>query len=332
MMKKCYKFLLFQLFLILLSYIMSINISTIGSFSDILKRYISFGNIFIILFFLQKKIFGEKFRRKLHNIIMIVVFYVISTVLSLLILRYWFWFVFNSRFIIHCYINNLILILILVSIIMMFKYLKNELAETKESKKRMQIDYKLKLLRSKINPHFLSNSLTAVSELAYKNNLRKLDKLIVKLSHLYRNILDFSEKNFIPLNDELKTLKYYLKINKILYGENFNYSIKNSCKKENPKILPFMIQIPVENSLKHGLKGIAQGKIEIEIKKQNQNLIVIVEDNGKGLSQKDFKKEGSFGLNSIEKRMKLFFDSHTFDIKNKSNKGVKVLMVIPYET
>jgi len=332
MMKKFYKFILFQLFLILISYIMSINISTIGSFSDILIRYISFGNIFIIIFFLQKKLLGKKFSRKLHKIIMILISYIISTALSLLILRYWFWFIFNFRFIIHCYINNLILILILGSVIMIFKYLKNELEETKEAKKRIEIDYKLKLLRSKINPHFLSNSLTAVSELAYKNNLRKLDKLIVKLSHLYRNILDFSEKNIISLNDELKTLKYYLKINKILYGENFNYSIKNSCKKENPKILPFMIQIPVENSIKHGLKGITRGKIEIEIRKQNQNLIVTVEDNGKGFSQKDFNKKGSFGLSSIEKRMNLFFDSYTFDIKNKSNKGVKVLMVIPYET
>ncbi|TYB30506.1 MAG: hypothetical protein FXF47_08965 [Candidatus Mcinerneyibacterium aminivorans] len=295
-------------------------------------RYYTFGNIFLILYFVISKALKDKIKKRYHNFVIIFTVYLFSTFLSLMVLRYWFWFVFGRRFILHSFVNNLIIVLAVASIYLIYKYLKNELQETREAKIRLETENKLKLLRSKVDPHFLSNSLTAISELAFQNNTDKIDKVTYELSHLYRNILDITGKKLITLKEELDNLEYYLDINKLIYGDVFDYEFKVDDDHLENKVLPFMIQIPVENSIKYGVRNLEnrKGKIKVEIKKFNDKLLIVVMDNGKGFDEKDLEKSSSFGINSIKKRMELYFNEYSFIIKNREKFGVKVEMEIPY--
>ncbi len=331
--KKIFQFVLFQIGIFILSYVMSLNLPNLGSLKDLLIRYYTFGNIFLLLYLAGEKFIQKRINKKYQNIALVFIVYLISTVFSLLLLRYWFWFVFHSRFILHSFINNLILVLIITSIYLIYKYLRNELYETREAKKRLETENKLKLLRSKVDPHFLSNSLTAISELAFNNDIDKIDKVTYELSNLYRSILDISGKKFIPLKKELDNLQYYLDINKLIYGDIFDYEFVIDDSLLKSRVLPFMIQIPVENSIKYGIRNLEnkKGKITVEINKYNDTLSIEVLDNGKGFKESNLDKKKSFGLNSIKKRMELYFESYYFNIKNREKTGVKVKMEIPYE-
>jgi two-component sensor histidine kinase len=140
---------------------------------------------------------------------------------------------------------------------------------------------KLQALRMQINPHFLFNTLNAISSLVHTNP-HIADDMITDLSELFRISLESSDNQEIPLSRELELLRCYLAIEQRRFGERLQIE-----QDVDPKILdalvPTLILQPiVENAIRHGIEPqAAVGKIAVRVLRNDNRLKLSVSDNGK---------------------------------------------------
>jgi len=157
-------------------------------------------------------------------------------------------------------------------------------------------EFELHALRSQMNPHFVFNSLNAIQYFITKNDIELSEKYLVKFSRLIRKFFDFSRTKFISLEQEISLLKNYLEIEKMRFGDQFNFqfNIDENLNLAEQKIPSMLLQPIVENAVNHGLfhnKG--NGLIKIDFIKNKDLLIVQISDNGIGLKKAQEIKENS---------------------------------------
>lgn len=148
-------------------------------------------------------------------------------------------------------------------------------------------------VRSQMNPHFTLNTLNFISTSILKNEKEKAYDVISGFSNIIRSTLLDANKILRTLDEELKFVEDYLKIQKARFSSKFDYQInvKNSDLRKI-KLPPFIVQIFVENSLKHGLKTVkSEGEIIIEVIDNEKNATIFIKDNGIG--RKEAKKSSS---------------------------------------
>lgn len=144
------------------------------------------------------------------------------------------------------------------------------LNEEKILKSRME----LKLLASKINPHFLFNSLSLVLSLLKKPD--KAEAALINLSELLRYQLEFSDAPMVSLESELTAVEKYLAIQQMRFGNKLTYRIESQMEGEIP---PLLIQPLVENCIKHNIDRTDHLHIDLEIKGVDRRLQIRVFDN-----------------------------------------------------
>lgn len=146
--------------------------------------------------------------------------------------------------------------------------------------KEINAQSELKLLQSHINPHFLYNSLNSIASLVH-DDANKAEKMTLSLSDLFRYSINKKGKKMSTVTEEVALVENYLEIEKIRFGErlSFTLSIDNDTKEE--EIPMFMLQPLIENAIKHGVSKIGgEAKISLDIKKNNNGLLIVVRDNG----------------------------------------------------
>jgi len=169
---------------------------------------------------------------------------------------------------------------------------------TKLKTQKQLAEYELHALRSQMNPHFVFNSLNAIQYYITKNDIELSEKYLVKFSRLIRKFFDFSRDKFISLDQEISLLKNYLEIEKMRFGNSFNFlfNIDKNLKLTNQKIPSMLLQPIVENAVNHGLfHNEGNGLIKLDFLKNEALLIVQISDNGVGL-----KKSKEIKANSIK--------------------------------
>lgn len=177
---------------------------------------------------------------------------------------------------------------ILIGSVGLFTYRQRQL-----NNKLKEISLEQKLLRAQLNPHFVFNSLSAVQNFIMKNDKKAASQYLVNFSRLMRNILMGSGTDFILLSNELEILDDYLNLQRLRFQNKFDYffELDPDIDPENTQVPPMLVQPFVENSIEHGVRDIdRQGVIIIRFKKQEQELFIEVEDNGKGLAEKQEAK------------------------------------------
>lgn len=138
----------------------------------------------------------------------------------------------------------------------------------------------LKSLQSQINPHFLYNSLNSIASLAPINSV-KTQKMAHSLSDLFKYSINRKGKKMSTIKDEIDMVKTYLDIEKIRFGDRLQFKIQVDKTLENLEIPLFLIQPLVENAVKHGIsQNEGEGKIVLKIKKEANNVVISVSDNG----------------------------------------------------
>ncbi|MDY8136930.1 histidine kinase [Aquimarina sp. 2201CG5-10] len=200
-----------------------------------------------------------------------------------------------------------------------------------------------RLLRSQLNPHFVFNALNTVSILAGKNSENTIP-YIAKLASLIRLILKNSREEFVLLEDELKSIEDYLELQSN-FSQKFNYKINidNSIDQEITCIPPMFIQPFIENAIEHGLKGIENGIISIDIAINTTDKLINcrILDNGIGISKASkfvsdpIQKHGSFSGKILKERLHIYSKSLNkkakYTIKDVSNgSGTEVNILLPY--
>ncbi|MDP1803472.1 MAG: histidine kinase [Bacteroidota bacterium] len=201
---------------------------------------------------------------------------------------------------------------------------------------------KLIAIQSQMNPHFIFNALNSIQDLVLKGDVEHSYSYITTFSNLVRRTLNYSEKDFIDFDQEIKLLELYLSLEKLRFKKELNYSIdfKNV---EDIMLPPLLIQPFIENALIHGLlhKGGEKNlRITFELKEM---LVCTIEDNGigrekaKAIKLRQRSEHESFSGKAIHKRFEIL--SNVFEGKfgyvyedlyqNEEATGTKVTLHIP---
>lgn len=144
----------------------------------------------------------------------------------------------------------------------------------------MRKQMELKLLSAKVNPHFLFNTLNMILNLLKKPETA--ETVILNLSDLLRHNLEHSEKNFIDLQDELDTVRKYLEIQKLRFGDKLHYEI---CIEDDFLIPPLIIQPLIENSIKYNINKVKKLDIYLHIFKDNHGHKIEIIDSVKAVKE-----------------------------------------------
>jgi ligand-binding sensor domain-containing protein len=143
----------------------------------------------------------------------------------------------------------------------------------------------LTAIRAQMNPHFVFNALNSIQEFIVKRDIRSTNRYLSQFARLMRNVLNVSDKEQISLKKEIETLKLYLSLEALRFGEQFDYTfeLEEDLDVDDLYLPPMLVQPFVENAIKHGLmhrEGIK--RLYLRFRKENNFLICEVEDNGVG--------------------------------------------------
>jgi two-component system LytT family sensor kinase len=172
---------------------------------------------------------------------------------------------------------------------------------------------RLAVLSSKINPHFLFNTLNTIAA-AIRLDPKIAREIVFKLSEIMRYILN-SENEFKPVQDEINFIQNYLSIETMRFGEDRLSVIIDTEKETSEEDIPTMLIQPiVENAVKHGLSPLTDRRGEIRIKTYKQKLddgeyiVVEVIDNGVGMVVNESRMfERGIGLANVRDRLRLLY-------------------------
>jgi signal transduction histidine kinase len=191
----------------------------------------------------------------------------------------------------------------------------------------------LNYLQAQISPHFLYNTFNTIIGLSYKD-IEKAREALEYLAIYFRAKLNFFNKQiFISIKDELELVNAYLSIEKIRFTERLQV-VMDIDESIDVLIPSLTIQPLVENALMHGLQSKTKdGIIEIIVKKSDDNVIVIVRDNGVGISKQRLteiltNKTGRIGFSNVLKKIKLIKHAK-IDINSIENNGTTITIVLP---
>lgn len=221
-----------------------------------------------------------------------------------------------------------VVIVLLILIVLLVLYRQYRLRA-----KLNKLEAELNINQLRMNPHFLFNSLSIIQNYALaENDKLKLASYLSKYSSLMRNTLENSYNSFIKIQEEQKYLVDYIEINKLALDSDFTYEISIDEKiDEGSLLIPVLLLQPfVENAIVHGVSKVEEGKLEISFNLQNDYLIIIIKDNGKGIDHKG--KESSRKSRAIQiarERLNLLEKSSGIKSEitiNSSEKGTEVLV------
>lgn len=201
---------------------------------------------------------------------------------------------------------------------------------TRQAQLEAQVrDGELKMLRSQINPHFLFNSLNSVSSLTVTDPLRARD-MIVKLSDFMRYSLSARNEQPVTLQSEMESLRLYLQIEKVRFGERLviEEDISPDCL---PALLPGMLLQPLyENAVKHGVYESTEEVIIRTIAKKENDIVVISVTNNVDTDAVVTRKGAGIGLKNVSGRLELFYGEMADMTVNRTEDRFNVTVRFPF--
>ncbi|MBL8298347.1 MAG: histidine kinase [Rhodanobacteraceae bacterium] len=215
-----------------------------------------------------------------------------------------------------------------------------EIAHERESALRANAtahEAQLKMLRYQLNPHFLFNTLNAISTLVLDNQNATANRMVSGLSAFLRHSLDSDPMQRVSLDEELEALTRYLGIEQMRFGERLRVVIDASPAARRALVPSLMLQPLIENCIKHAIsQRIEGGTIAVRATVADDSLIVRVEDDGPGLPAECNGNGNGVGLANTRERLKVLYGARqSVAVRNRSadqGGGVEVALNLPYET
>lgn len=193
---------------------------------------------------------------------------------------------------------------------------------------------RLQVLKMQLHPHFLFNTLNAISELIYKDP-ESADRMLTDLSDLLRLSFENLEVQEIPLKQELEFLEKYLEIEQMRFHDRLSVNMTIAPDALDASVPNMILQPLVENAIKHGIAPRSSGgRIDINAARSNGHLEIEVSDDGLGVPFGDLDNlpEG-VGLSNTRRRLRhLYGNDHRFNLKKIETGGLEVSLEIPFKT
>jgi two-component system, LytTR family, sensor kinase len=192
----------------------------------------------------------------------------------------------------------------------------------------------LSMLKMQLQPHFLFNTLNAVSALT-RDHPEAAEDMLVRLSDLLRRTLDNDAEQEVPLRAELEFLGQYLEIEQVRFADRLKVDLNPDPDTLDALVPNMFLQPLVENALRHGIGRKAQGgRLEMRSWREDSNLYVSVRDSGPGFPppSKAPMEEG-IGLSNTRSRLQhLHPGKHQIQFANAVGGGAVVTLRIPFRT
>jgi len=236
-----------------------------------------------------------------------------------------------------------ILLFVIISILLTRYFVRRsqqqKLAEL--NYRNLEDELQIKTLRSKVIPHFTKNVLSAIGHFAMTDKLRAGHYISV-FSKFTELTLVNADKNYVTLQEELNYLKYYLELEKMRFGDRFNYEIDTKDVPDLSLLIPTMtLHTYCDNAIRHGLvnkKGV--GYLTISGQKSDNGVLINIMDNGIGRksAQKLGTRGNGQGLSLIQSQLDFYNQNNVHPIWQKITDmeddsgmplGTKVELFIP---
>uniref|UniRef100_UPI00359CB6E6 histidine kinase n=1 Tax=Faecalicatena contorta TaxID=39482 RepID=UPI00359CB6E6 len=224
-----------------------------------------------------------------------------------------------------------------------------ELVERIRREETNQRLLELKAMQYQINPHFLYNTLDSISMFARKNHDEQCEELVIALSDFFRISLSHGQE-FVTVEKEVEYAECYLEIQNIRFPEQITWDVTVEDGLKEIKIMKFILQPLVENSIYHGIREAGRkGHIQISAYQDANGLILCVQDDGIGMLPEELTElmadleseeirekdihEGGFGLKNVHQRLKLMYGENSgLQIKSEWEEGTCITIYIPYKS
>lgn len=209
-----------------------------------------------------------------------------------------------------------------------------------ESKNKIQ-DLELKLWQSKMNPHFLFNTLNSISSKIALGNTSKAEELIQSFSQLLREFTEKSDRLVLSVEEDIEIVIKYLSLQKNRFEDELDFFIDIEKTTLKSIVPAFIIQPLVENAIIHGIRHLKdrKGIIELSIKRSEGGLVIKIKDNGIGIEES--KKinirthaKKSTGLDLINRKIDIVKEIHgiqtTMDMIRSDAQGTEIIITVNY--
>ena len=210
------------------------------------------------------------------------------------------------------------------------------------SLKSLLEEERLQQLRSRINPHFLFNTLNVIKFTAHDEGAEKTEDMLESMALLYRYALG-SNSDSVPVSRELRIVVALASLYRSRFGDKINLKWNSTLDEDLTEVMvpSFILQPIVENSFRHGIGPKEEGgEVVISISSQNEILSIVVSDNGIGMDEDTLsrvrerikeKKLGSehIGIGNVAARVQMLSPLSSFNVESRINEGTKVIMKMP---
>lgn len=200
----------------------------------------------------------------------------------------------------------------------------------------MAHEAQLRMLRYQLNPHFLFNTLNAISTLILSGDNKVANEMLSKLSHFLRYSLDKDPMRKVDISHEINTMKLYLEIEKVRFDERLQLEFLIDDEVKMALVPSLLIQPLVENSIKYAVANSENGgKITIGARLLAGDLLLEVSDNGPGIEFIEGEMpvfDGIGIVNTRERLEALYGPRHSITFSQVSPSGLKIEICMPFET
>jgi hypothetical protein len=200
-----------------------------------------------------------------------------------------------------------------------------------ELEKRLSLA-QLKALQMQMEPHFLFNTLNAITALVDLRRNEEASGTLAHLNTILRTTLQRRAPDKIPFVEELRVIESYLAIQQVRFAERLHVKIETTPEALDGLVPCFLLQPIVENAVQHGIAPMkAGGLIETQVKRVGDRLWMQVRDNGVGPNGSLNKGHG-IGIQNTRERLAYFYPgTHEFVATSPEGGGFEVTIQIPYE-
>jgi two-component system LytT family sensor kinase len=195
----------------------------------------------------------------------------------------------------------------------------------------------LKMLRYQLNPHFLFNTLNAISTLILEQQTDLANTMVMRLSSFLRYSLDSDPMVKVDMETEIKALQLYLNIEQVRFDERLKVEVELDDQSRTALVPSLLLQPLIENAIKYAVAASEEGgTIRIDARVFAGDLLLEVSDNGPGvenLEQVSLSSGRGVGLKNIRERLQSIYGSNqAFQLARVEPHGLKICLRMPYET
>jgi signal transduction histidine kinase len=190
----------------------------------------------------------------------------------------------------------------------------------------------LQLLKMQLHPHFLFNTLNAISALIHEN-VDVADNMVARLGDLLRLTLEHEGIHEVALHEELEFIQTYLEIEQVRFGPRLAVQVQIHPETLDARVPYLVLQPLVENAIRHGISPVARGGcVAVRARAVGEVLRLEVEDSGPGLTPRPPRESPGIGLPNTRARLEqLYGAEHRFELGRGQLGGLLVTIEIPFD-